>query len=166
MIHRQIVLPVTPAELWHTLTDPDEASAWFGGRVEWDLVPGGSLEVLPTATEDPVRKSGYIDEVDPDHSLRFVWWPSDMPEQRSEVTYDIEPHDDGSMLEISERMVPFFVEASARILLSAPREARTAATTLVTSPMTFSSWDMSLLLLEASVRRTTLVQGQRGSTTS
>jgi uncharacterized protein YndB with AHSA1/START domain len=137
MIDRQIVLPVSPAELWHSLTDPDEVATWFGGRIEWELAPGGPLEMAPHDDEAGARRSGVIEEVDPERALRFLWWPTDSPDERSEVSYAIEPHDDGSLLRVSERMAPFRMEASARIRVGS----------------TLTAWDINLLQLEASSGR-------------
>lgn len=166
MIDRQVVLPVSPTELWRSLTDPDEVATWFGGRVQWELTPGGLLQVTPDAGEDDVPRSGIIDEVEPERWLRFQWWPTDAPADRSEVSYEIEPHDDGSLLRIAEWLVPVTVDAIARTIIGQPVTAlgqsvtalgqSVTASPAATTALALGSWDIKLFALDAAARHHTL----------
>jgi uncharacterized protein YndB with AHSA1/START domain len=117
-----VVLPVSPDRLWEALTDPDEASGWLGGRIEWEVNEGAPLRF---DDDDGRRREGRIDTVRTGRYLRYRWWtvasPGATPDQpgrpaneagdtgeagESEVTYLIEPHEDGSRLTIQEREIP------------------------------------------------------------
>jgi uncharacterized protein YndB with AHSA1/START domain len=124
VIERQAVLPVSAEELWRAITDPDEVGAWFGGEVDWDLVPGAPLHLVDGEGD---HRDGTVEEVDPGHRLRFRWWPSGDEGQTSEVTYVVEPDDDGALLTVTER--PLF-----------------AATACAAEPA-WSNWDTRMLLL-------------------
>ena len=107
MIERTIAVPVDPDALWRTLTDPDEVGWWLGEQVDWEFEIGGSVHVLD---EDGDAREGRIEEIDEGHRLRFVWWPVGDDSRMSEVTYVVEPDDDGSLLTVTER--PCFVRAA------------------------------------------------------
>jgi uncharacterized protein YndB with AHSA1/START domain len=98
MLERHIVIPASQQEVWETLTDPITVSTWFGAEVDWDLSPGGPARFLG---DDGAVRDGRVDEVVPDQRLRFRWWPEgEADEETSEVTYLLEPHEDGTDLTI------------------------------------------------------------------
>lgn len=99
MLTREITLPVDPDRLWEALADPSE---WIGAQVEWELVPGGRARF----TGDPDgERSGQVDEVEPGRRLSFRWWPEADRDDESEVTYELEPAEDGTRLVVTERRV-------------------------------------------------------------
>ena len=104
MIERTIAVPVGPDELWRTLTDPAEVGWWLGESVDWDFVLGGDVRVLDDEGDE---RLGRIEEIDEGRRLRFVWWPAGDDGSVSEVTYVVEPDEDGSLLTVTER--PCFV---------------------------------------------------------
>ena len=120
MIERTIAFPVGPDELWRTLTDPTEVGWWLGESVDWDFVLGGDVRVLD---EDGDERLGRIEEIDEGRRLRFVWWPVDDDASISEVTYVVEPDDDGCLLTVTERpcFVGEVVSSSASAVASADR---------------------------------------------
>jgi uncharacterized protein YndB with AHSA1/START domain len=101
VIEHEVVLPVTPDELWVDLTDPAQVGCWFGATVEWDLVPGGPARFRD---EDGSERAGVIDTVRPARELRFRWWRPDQP--ASEVHYLLEQVDEGTKLTVVERGLP------------------------------------------------------------
>ena len=100
-VEQDLVLPVSPDELWADLTDPDELACWFGARVEWDLVPGGGARFHD---DDGTERTGIIETVEPGRELRFRWWTAGEPE--TEVQYSLEEVDGGTRLTIVEQEVP------------------------------------------------------------
>jgi uncharacterized protein YndB with AHSA1/START domain len=103
VIRRQVLLPVDQDRLWAALTDPDQAAEWFGGRIEWDVRAGAPMRFRD---HDGSRREGRIEAVRPGRYLRYRWWTTEPPGgDESEVTYLIEPTDDGSRLTIQERDV-------------------------------------------------------------
>jgi len=100
MIRRRVELPGGPDRLWNELTDPGSVSGWMGTTVEWELVPGAPARFTG---EDGSRRAGLVEEVRPGERLRFRWWPEDGTGHASEVTYDLEPDGDGTVLTVTER---------------------------------------------------------------
>jgi uncharacterized protein YndB with AHSA1/START domain len=100
MIRRQVVLPAAPGEVWRQLTDPDEVGEWMGGRVAWELHPGGPARF---DGDDGSRRVGRIEEVEPDRRLRYRWWPEDGDGPASEVTYVLTPEEEGTEVTVTER---------------------------------------------------------------
>lgn len=99
MLTREITLPVDADRLWEALADPSE---WIGARVEWELVPGGRARFVG----DPDgERAGQVDEVQPGRRLSFRWWPESDPEDESEVTYELEPAEEGTRLVVTEQRV-------------------------------------------------------------
>jgi len=140
MIRRQVVLPVGPDRLWEALTDPDQASGWLGGRVEWEISEGAPLRFHD---DDGTRREGQIDTVRTGRYLRYRWWTVTAPEPSSgaggeseaaEVTYLIEPDEDGTRLTIQERALPTgFPSASASAEWTWPGET--------VSSFSWTRWD-------------------------
>ncbi len=104
MLERQVLIPTGPQRLWEALTDPERVSTWLGAKVEWDLIPGGRARFT---TDDGDLRHGQVEEVEPARHLRFRWWPEgEHADATSEVTYDLEPEDEGTRLTVTERPVP------------------------------------------------------------
>jgi uncharacterized protein YndB with AHSA1/START domain len=128
VIRRQVVMPVSPEQLWEALTDPDQVAGWFGGRIEWELREGGPAHF---SGDDGSERHGRVETVRPGRHLRFRWWPADGNNPRgtrdpaaghvrpgdgnaagrddeaevSEITYVLEPDGNGTRLTIQERQV-------------------------------------------------------------
>jgi len=98
VFHRQIAFPVKVDRLWEVLTDPDSMATWFGSTTEWDLVPGGEIRVA----DGEVCRIGRVESVAAPHQLCFQWWPEHNDADISEVTYHLEPADEGTRLTITE----------------------------------------------------------------
>src|SRR5579862_6172183 len=95
VIRRQLVLPVEQGRVWEALTDPEQSQSWFGGRVDWDMVEGSPLHF---AGEDGTSRKGRVEMVRPGRYLRYRWW--DEGGEASEVSYLLEPDDDGTRLTV------------------------------------------------------------------
>ncbi len=129
MIERQTALDINAAGLWEVLTDPDLLAEWFGATIEWTIEPGGSLHAFDDCG---LSRDGIVVEVEAERRLCFLWWPSDEPDCISEVTYTIEPVDEGSVLTIVER--PVFDPVSAISTMS-------TTVMLMASDERWSAWD-------------------------
>jgi uncharacterized protein YndB with AHSA1/START domain len=151
VIRRQVVMPVSPERLWEALTDPDQVSGWFGGRLEWELREGGPARFRG---DDGTERVGRVEAVRPGRHLRFRWWPAgealfdvDGPDvgdpqggsadarDVSEVSYLLEAVEDGTRLTIQERQV-------ARASLGSLADRRTPAAGRPPEPWT--AWDERL----------------------
>jgi uncharacterized protein YndB with AHSA1/START domain len=42
-VRREVVVPLTPEEVWPALTEPERMGQWFGADVQLDLRPGGEV---------------------------------------------------------------------------------------------------------------------------
>lgn len=103
MLERQVVIPVSPDQLWDALTEPTSLSAWFGSRVDWDLRPGGQARFVD---DDGTSRLGVIDAVCPGRHLSFRWWRDEgTGGGASQVTYHLEPDEDGTRLTVTEELV-------------------------------------------------------------
>jgi uncharacterized protein YndB with AHSA1/START domain len=109
VIRRDLVLPTDVDALWELLTRPELAGEWFGADVEWELRPGAAARF--TEADGSVR-TGTVEAVEPATHLRWRWERED-GEGESEVSYDLEPAEDGTRLVVTERAVTGAPEASA-----------------------------------------------------
>ena len=105
MVQRHVVVPADAERLWRALTDPEEAGAWLGGKLEWTVEEGGPLRFTPNrpTPDEPVRE-GQVEVVEPGRYLRFRWWPTGGgPDAESSVAYVLEPAvDDETVLTVEE----------------------------------------------------------------
>jgi uncharacterized protein YndB with AHSA1/START domain len=112
VVRRAVVLPAPPEVVWPVLTGGEQLSAWLGGDVEIDAVPGGQIVVR----EDGRLRRGVVVDVEPLRHLEirwlpparrvgFVWGPDDEPAGTSgAVEFTLEPVPDGrSRLIVVER---------------------------------------------------------------
>jgi uncharacterized protein YndB with AHSA1/START domain len=136
-------MPVDPARLWAALTDPDQASNWLGGRMEWELREGSPLVFVD---DDGSLRRGRLDVVRTGRYLRYLWW--DEAGDTSEVSYLLEPEGEGTRLTIQERSV-MPGGAPAGRLLSAPGVQATPGGGQAV--VTWSRWDGVLAALWAAV---------------
>ena len=97
---RRTVLLQAPAErVWAALTEADQLSAWLGGDVDLEPVPGGQIVVQ----EDGRLPRGVIVDLEPLRHLEirwlppsprmgFFWGPDDEPAgSGGEVEFVLEP---------------------------------------------------------------------------
>lgn len=126
MLQREIVLPVEVDAVWSALTDQEKVAGWLGASVEWELVPGAPARFQD---DDGSQRDGRMELVEPGRRLRFRWWPvrhggpsgrprrladghgeasaAQPPEptedEPSEVTYELTPVPEGTLLRVTER---------------------------------------------------------------
>jgi uncharacterized protein YndB with AHSA1/START domain len=103
MYTRAVTLPGDTDSVWRAITEPDAVEGWFGARVEWDLRPGGRARFGFGSSGGEVRE-GVVDDVQPGRSLRFRWWPASGG-QVSEIAYELEAGEDGTLLTVTERRI-------------------------------------------------------------
>jgi uncharacterized protein YndB with AHSA1/START domain len=143
MLERQVVIPVSPERLWDALTEPDALAGWFGAQVEWELSPGGRARFRQ---DDGGERTGIVQSVLPGRHLRFRWWPNGIETGASEVTYDLEPDDDGTRLTVTERPAPDAPDTPA--VATPPASAQLSSrrrTDLRVVPTAWTDWDTRLL---------------------
>lgn len=98
-VRRTVLLPAPVQAVWAALTDAGRLSAWLGGEVDVDPVPGGQIVVQ----EDGRLRRGVIVDLEPLRHLEirwlpasrrmgFVWGPDDAPAgSAGEVEFILEP---------------------------------------------------------------------------
>ncbi|MGH2913355.1 MAG: SRPBCC family protein [Solirubrobacteraceae bacterium] len=101
LIRRELLLPVSPAEAWRAVTDPDQLCGWLADQVRLELWPGGDacFEI------DGRELSGWVEEACPpdercEGRLAF-WWAAD-GEPASRVALTLSPTDAGTVLRVVE----------------------------------------------------------------
>ena len=127
-VKRTAVLASPVEAVWAALTEAEHLSAWLGGDVALDAVPGGQIAVR----EDGRVRRGVIVDVEPLRHLEirwlpesrrigFLWGPDDAPAGTGgEVEFVLEPLLDGlTVLTVVERPPASLPAAQASIALSA-----------------------------------------------
>jgi uncharacterized protein YndB with AHSA1/START domain len=103
-LKRQLKAP--PEKVYEAWTQPEQMIRWWGVTpqpktpiAETDLRVGGRFRVQfwsPNGEQHSV--SGVYREVVPNRKLVFTWAWQSTPERESQVTIDIKPANDGSLL--------------------------------------------------------------------
>lgn len=105
LVHREIHLPSSPADVWEAVTEPAWLESWLADAVSLDLRPGGEARFT---IGDRVR-TGWVEEVAApaadenragDGRLAFWWAEDGEPASRVELT--LSPIDDGTRLRVVE----------------------------------------------------------------
>jgi uncharacterized protein YndB with AHSA1/START domain len=105
LIHRELELAATPADVWEALTDSAWLESWLADVVLLELWPGG--EARFTIGEDV--RTGWVEEVtppalsqsDPGTGRLAFWWAQD-GEPASRVELELRPTADGTRLRVVE----------------------------------------------------------------
>lgn len=103
---RQLRHPVSV--VWRALTEPAEAGAWFGGKVEVDLRVGGEYV---TYHEGGDRVVDRIVRLDPPHLLEHTFWVHLNPDAL--VTYELAEVPEGCRLALTHRLTTDDLEKAA-----------------------------------------------------
>ena len=105
LIHRELELAATPAEVWPALTDPVWLQSWLADVVLLELWPGGEArftigEHVRTGWVEEVTAPA-LDEPDPGSGRLAFWWAQD-GEPASRVELELTATDTGSRLRVVE----------------------------------------------------------------
>jgi uncharacterized protein YndB with AHSA1/START domain len=101
----RVWIKATPQAIWDAITDPAWTDRYgYGGRVDFDLRPGGAYRCAPS---DAMKAGGAADviidgeviEADPPHKLvqswHPIWSPEAAAEQPTRLTYEIQEGENG-----------------------------------------------------------------------
>jgi uncharacterized protein YndB with AHSA1/START domain len=108
-------LKAPPEKVYEAWTQPAQMMRWWGGNneasrtAETDLRVGGRFHVgFKGDTGEQHDVSGTYKEIMPNRKLVFSWAWRTTPERESQVTIDIKPDADGSILTLTHEQ--FFNE--------------------------------------------------------
>jgi uncharacterized protein YndB with AHSA1/START domain len=100
-VERSVDLDAPAEVVWSALTDDGAISAWFGGDVTLDPVPGG--EGRFDGGDGDVRRA-RVDEVEPNRRLSWRWWPEGDDEGPiTAVTFELVEVAAGTRVVVTER---------------------------------------------------------------
>ncbi|HUG83749.1 MAG TPA: SRPBCC domain-containing protein, partial [Euzebya sp.] len=99
-VRRSRVLPAAPTTVWrHVL-----GANWLGFE-EGGPTPGDRVRLRDPFGGDGPRDAA-IRGVRAGEELRLEWWPTGRPDDRSEVTISLRPHEAGTRVTVLEQAVP------------------------------------------------------------
>ena len=91
----RVYIKATPQAIWDAITKPEWTEKYgYGGRVEYDLRPGGSYRALTSPAmrsmgAPEVAVDGEVIEADPPHRLVQTWRAAWGDEPATRLTYEI-----------------------------------------------------------------------------
>ena len=88
-VERELVVPETPEEVWHSLAEP----AWRGKDASIELEPAGEVRAG--------ERSGFVEEADEPHRLVF-WWSAPDDEESSRGELDLDEVEGGTRVRVTE----------------------------------------------------------------
>jgi uncharacterized protein YndB with AHSA1/START domain len=101
----RVYIRATPEAIWDAITNPEWTERYgYGGRVEFDLRPGGAYKVntpkeMQAMGMPEVMLDGEVVEADPPRKLVQTWhplWGDDVVAERpTRLTYEIDEDDGG-----------------------------------------------------------------------
>ena len=101
-VERTVELGVPTAELWKHLVDGELASFWMGGVMT--LEPRLNGRVLLYTDEAPVV-FGTVEDLVTGESITWTWRTRDG--EPTQVSIVVEPASDGSILRVTEQLIPY-----------------------------------------------------------
>ena len=102
-VRREVLLPLSPEELWPALSEPDRLAEWLAPEVRIELRPGGDAAF---DWPDGSRRA-VVEEVDEPRRLSFRWWECGNAEGdgvagESRVEFTLSEADGGTLLRVTE----------------------------------------------------------------
>jgi hypothetical protein len=101
-VERSLHLDRAPAELWEHLVRGEMASMWMGGEMTIEPRLGGPVSLI-VAGSPPVF--GTVEEILPGGSITWTWRTAEG--EPTQVVLNIEPDGEGSLLRVSEELLPY-----------------------------------------------------------
>ena len=102
-VERSVALTRSAEEVWENIVDGSLASEWMGSPIDIEPRPGGKVDFAP----DGIPYLGTVEEVDPGRSITWSWRHPDR--DPSQVTITIEPDGDGTLLTVTETLLPYTI---------------------------------------------------------
>lgn len=100
-VERSVEVDASPEEVWEHIVDGTLASEWMGSPITIQPRPGGDVDFAPDGDEF----IGTVEEVDPGRSITWSWRHPDR--DPSQVTITLIPEGDGTVITVTERMLPY-----------------------------------------------------------
>ena len=113
-IRKQALLRAPQDRVWRAITDAKQFGTWFGMDVDGDFAAHTAVKarIVPTKVDEDVAKMQephagtafelQVDRIEPMRLFSFRWHPGGEEDAMTLVTFELEPHDDGTMLTITE----------------------------------------------------------------
>lgn len=98
-VTRRVDLDLSAEELWALVGDADGWADWLVDAAEVELAEGRTGRVVVDGEERLVT----VGPIEIGVGVRFEWWPSESPTDRSIVELVVSPSEYGSRLDIRER---------------------------------------------------------------
>jgi uncharacterized protein YndB with AHSA1/START domain len=114
VVEREIFIAAKPLTVWQLLVDPRQMIRWMGLSAVLDPRPGGTyrVEVIPGRIA-----SGQVVEVVAPRRLVHTWgWEDEettVPAGSTTVTFELVPHDDGTLLRLTHSDLPHAAAAAS-----------------------------------------------------
>jgi uncharacterized protein YndB with AHSA1/START domain len=97
IVRREVVFPVSPAELWQAVTDPTALAEWFANEVELDLRPGGTGVFR---WHDGSERRATVELVEEERSFGLRW--EDEQGRATRVRLRLDDVPEGTRLTVTE----------------------------------------------------------------
>lgn len=97
-VHRAVVLPVSRADAWRAVTDPEALACWLADEVELDAREGGAARFV---WEDGSARVGVVDELTEQRRIAFRW-REDGGEEESIVELTLDDVEGGTRVSVFE----------------------------------------------------------------
>ena len=115
-IRDSIVINAAPAVVWDVLVNPEKIKLYVGSATKTDWAVGSTISWDGEMQGMTYNNKGQILENVPNERLRYTFWSGmggdiDLPENYSEITFELKPIGDGSVeLVYSRQKIPTEVE--------------------------------------------------------
>ena len=101
-VERSLHLDRAPNELWEHLVRGEMASMWMGGEMSIEARSGGPVSLI---VEGSPPVFGTVEEINPGHSITWTWRTAEG--EPTQVVLNIEADGAGSLLSVSEELIPY-----------------------------------------------------------
>lgn len=120
-IRKEAVLRAPLERVWSAITDAKQFGTWFGVDVDGQFAAHTPVNarITPTKVDPEVAKMQepyagvqfqfHVERIEPMRLFSFCWHPGGLDENvdisqqpMTLVTFELEPHDDGTLLKITE----------------------------------------------------------------
>ncbi|MCE4067104.1 SRPBCC domain-containing protein [Chryseobacterium gleum] len=95
-------------KVWKALTDKNEMKSWYFDIQDFVLEAGKEFNFYEPGGANKYHHQGKILEVIPNHKLKHSWAYPDFSEQKTVVTWELQPNDGQTLVKLTHEDIENF----------------------------------------------------------
>lgn len=101
---------VSIEKVWKALTNKNEMKSWYFDIPDFELEIGKQFNFYEPGEAKKYHHQGEILEIIPDQKLKHTWAYPDFTKEKTVVTWELQPEDNGTLVKLTHEDIDHFKE--------------------------------------------------------